>query len=162
MLRNLQKERAAFERFCVGWWLGSVVLCLLAAVWVAGCSKSGRATFTPAITSPVAQAVVYLDAIRWVNGDPVNRYYVTVADTHSMEPYFTSHSVPLCLHYTGQPVPNGTVAIFNRGDAPRVLHVMSDQTATDAYMSGANNHNSDGWFPKSKIEGIVVGQLYLP
>ena len=79
-----------------------------------------------------------------------------------MEPFFTSRSVPLCVRYAGQQLGNGTVAIFNRGDHPRVIHVISAQNATHFYMSGYNNHNSDGWYPKTSVEGFVVGQLYLP
>lgn len=144
------------------WFVCGVMLGLLLGT-LAGCSKpSGAATFTPAITSPLPVGNVIADAAAWAQRDPGVRYYATVADTHSMEPFFTSKSVPLCLRYTGQPIPNGTVAIFNRGDAPRVIHVVSDQTADSVYMSGYNNHDSDGWFPKTRIEGFVVGQLYAP
>lgn len=126
---------------------------------MAGCSKSPN-TFTPAVTSPVAADVI-TDAAIWSAANP-SRYFVTVADTKSMEPFYTSKSVPLCVRYSGQHLPNGTAAIFDRGDVKRVLHVISAQNETHFYFSGYNNHNSDGWFLKSKTEGFVVGQLYLP
>ena len=141
----------------------SLSLCLY-GVLLGSCSKqpAGVATFTPVIASPLSASRVLSDAAAWVGSDPANRYFVTVANTHSMEPFFTSRSIPLCLRYTGQALPNGTVAIYNRADAPRVIHVISDQTADSVYMSGANNHDSDGWYPKKSIEGFAVGQLYSP
>ena len=141
----------------------AIVLGLLSSVlWFGGCSKA-PATFTPAITSPVPADKVLADAITWAAADPAHRFVSTVADTHSMEPFFTNHSVVLCLRYQGQPIPNGTVAIYRFSDAfPRVMHVISDQTADSVYMSGANNHDSDGWYPKKSIEGFAVGQLYSP
>ncbi len=162
-LHPMKRGRSARTIF----WIGVALFALFVAAMsplalLGGCSKSSPATFTPAIASPIPLAAVLVSAIQWTQGDPEARFYATTADTHSMEPFFTSHSIPLCVRYTGQQVPNGTVAIFNRGDLPRVMHVISDQTADSVYMSGYHNHNSDGWFKKSAIEGIVVGQLYAP
>lgn len=156
---TMSPPRESFHRFALGCWIAAMVAVALLSPY--GCSKA-PSTFTPAITSSVPAVVVLNDAARWAAADPSNRYFATTANTHSMEPFFTNHSVPLCMRYTGQPIPNGTVAIFNRGDQPRVMHVVSDQTADSVYMSGYNNHASDGWFPKTRIEGLVVGQLYLP
>lgn len=126
-----------------------------------GCSKN-PSTFIPAISTPLISSVVLDDAANWVKVDPVNRYFVLVADTHSMEPFFTDKSVPLMVKYTGQKIVNGTVVDYNRGDLPHVFHVVTDQMDGSVYMAGYNTHNSDGWFKYSAINGIVVGQLYLP
>lgn len=136
--------------------LGALAVCTIIA-----CSKSGPSTFTPAITSPLSAERVRADAQAWAQADLANRFLANVEDTHSMEPFFTNRSLPLCVRYTGQAVPNGTVAIVAR-DGLHVIHVVADQTADAVFTSGYNNHASDGWTPKSRIEGIVVGQLYLP
>lgn len=80
-----------------------------------------------------------------------------------MEPVISSHSLILALKYHGQPFANGAVLDFARDpDHPHVLHVAADQTADSVYMSGYNNHNSDGWYPKTTINHVMEGQLYLP
>ena len=136
-------------------------LTLLAlAVLAVGCRR--KSTFTPAPYTPDAQSSVVLDAGQWAAKDPANRYWDIPSATGSMRPFITEKHIVLMRRYSGQPFPNGAVVIFNRGDSPRVLHVVSDQNADSVYMSGANNHDSDGWFPKTSIEGFVVGQLNLP
>lgn len=148
------------------WLMVSILLVTFAVTWKVA-KMSGEiklpATFIPTTTSYyTSTALVWEDAARWVGNDPL-RYTTPVSpDSSSMKPFFDSHSLPLCIKYVGQPIPNGTVVIFNRGDIPRVMHVVSDQTKDSVYMSGVNNHHADGWFLKSTIEGFVVGQLYLP
>lgn len=141
------------QRFCIG-----LTLILV------GCSKSPQPTFIPLVSSPVITGRTPVeDALIWVETDPVHRFAALVADTHSMEPFFTSKSLPLCIRYAGQELPNGTVAIYNHDPAHQhVIHVIADQNADSFYFSGYNNRTSDGWFKKSTCEGFVVGQLYLP
>ena len=161
-MKLTSQQRTALSGFC-SVMVGLALLALF--VWIAvvngGCAKQPT-TFTPAIGSQLPIGTVLLDAAHWSQADPANRYYATTANTHSMEPFFTSKSVTLCVRYTGQLLQNGQVVIYNRGDAPRVLHVVSAQTDESVYMSGYNNHDSDGWFKRTTIEGIVVGQLYSP
>lgn len=134
---------------------------LVVILFIAGCSKSPN-TGVPTVIATLPSAQVYADAQRWAGTDP-ERYFVTVADTHSMEPLFTSKSLPLCIKYTNQVLPNGAVAIYKFSDAlPHVIHRITAQNADSFYFSGDNNHGSDGWHPKKSVQGFVVGQLYLP
>lgn len=133
----------------------------LTLLLVAGCSKQ-PSTFTPTLTPPDGtRAAVIVDAAMWAAGNP-DRYYAAVADTHSMEPIINKNSVVLCVRNTGQSIRPGLVAVFNRGDTPRVLHTIAAVSGDSAYFSGYNNKSSDGWFPRSSIEGFVVGQLFAP
>jgi hypothetical protein len=127
---------------------------------LSACSK--QATFTPSPRSSESVTTVTRDAHDWVASDPANRFWSGVKPTGSMKPFVDEHTLALCLRYKGQEIPNGSVVIYNRGDIKRVIHVVSDQNADSVYMSGYANHDSDGWFPKSSIEGVMVGQLYLP
>ena len=132
------------------------------ALFVASCGKQAS-TFTPAPRTTDPIMTVRLDAIAWAAQDPAHRFWAEVAPTGSMEPFINEHSLVLCLKYTGQPLPNGTVAIYRYSAAlDHVIHVVSDQNETSVYMSGYANHDSDGWHQKSSIEGFMVGQLYLP
>lgn len=126
---------------------------------VAACSRQDA--FVPKPRSVSTTDSVYADAVTWARADQ-SRYVASVAATHSMEPFVNEHSLVLMVRYSGQPIQTGAVVEFDRGDALRVLHVVTDQTETDAYLSGYNNHISDGWYAKSRIHGIMVGQLYLP
>lgn len=152
--------REAAHRWLAGAGLG-LWLALFAVCCGAGCGRSAP-SFTPAPRSPETLDRVQLDAALWAARDPENRFWAPVAATHSMEPVINEHSLVLCLRYRGQPFANGAVLVYDRGDNPRVLHVVADQTADAVYMSGYNNHDSDGWFPKASISGIVVGQLNTP
>lgn len=130
-------------------------------VALSGCSKQAG-SFTPAMRAFGSADTVYADAVAWSVAQP-GRYWANVAPTHSMEPVINEHSVILCVRYTGQTFANGAVAVINEGPAyPHVLHVVADQSGDSVIMSGYNNGRSDGWFPKKNIEGLVVGQLYLP
>ena len=138
---------------------------ILGVLALAGCGKPGTGgnTFTPAPRAISQTAAdVAADATRWAAAAPGVRGWSWVAPTGSMEPFFNEHGILLFVRYTGQPLVPGAVAIFNRGDAPRVVHVVSVVRGESVYMSVFANRASDGWFPKSAIEGLVVGQLYLP
>lgn len=137
-------------------------LSIAAVLFLAACSRDGRDTFTPKPRA-VAQtaADVAADATRWASVSP-ERGWSWVAPTGSMEPFFNEHGILLFQRYTGQPLSPGAVCIFNRGDVARVVHVVAAVRERDVYMSGYANRASDGWYPKASIEGVVVGQLYLP
>jgi hypothetical protein len=78
-----------------------------------------------------------------------------------MEPFVNEHSVTLMVRYTGQVLPNGSVVQFRRSaEHPNVLHTVVEQNATHFYLSGYANKHSDGWFPKTAVAGVMVGQLY--
>lgn len=142
----------------------AVALAVLILAVAFGCSKREPATFTPSPRSTDALAVIKQDAQVWANYDLRRRYWAEVAATGSMKPFIDEHSIVLCRRYvSGQELPNGSVVIYRYSDAlPRVLHVVSDQNDTHVYMSGYANRASDGWQPKTAIEGVVVGQLYTP
>lgn len=130
---------------------------------MASCSRGpDGSTFVPAPRA-VKQTVtdVAVDAARWASASP-DRGWSWVAPTGSMEPFFNEHGILLFVRYSGEELRPGMVAIFNRGDVPRCVHVITAVRDTHVYMSGYANRNSDGWFPKTSIEGLVVGQLYLP
>lgn len=144
-------------------WLALSSLTLGAlSLWSVGWSK--RPTFTPAPHALGSVTQVVIDGAEWVKRDPVHRYTATVdASDGSMAPVIGERSLLLCVRYTGKTVlRNGSVVIYDRGDKPRVCHTVAEQTDTHVYMSGYVNRRSDGWYPKSRIEGVVVGQLYLP
>ena len=127
-----------------------------------GCSKNPT-TFTPSPRAFATFALVVNDAEMWVNTDPTNRFYGMVAPTNSMQPFVNEHSLVLLVRYTGQPLINGAVVSYHYSDKfSHVLHVVSAQTDDSVYMSGYNNATSDGWKKKTSIEGVLVGQLYLP
>jgi hypothetical protein len=133
-------------------------LWILASLLLAGCGP----TFVPQPHALSSESTVRQDAQAWAIKSP-NRYHTNVAATGSMEPFLNEHSILLVEKYHGQPFKIGAVAIFRHSEAhPRVVHTVSDQNETHVYMSGYANKNSDGWFPKTSIEGFVVGQLYLP
>jgi hypothetical protein len=141
-------------------WL-AIGFALLGAICLCGLTGCGRG-FDPAPRSVDSMQAVYADARAWA-GRGENRYWSAVAPTGSMEPFVNEHSLLLMVKYTGQKLPNGTVASFRRSDDfPNVLHVITDQNETHVYMSGYANKNSDGWFPKTSIHGFMVGQLYTP
>lgn len=133
---------------------------LALVVFLVGCFRE-PSTFTPVQRGVDTTTSVSVDAITWSQRSP-DRGWAIVAPTGSMKPFFDEHSVLLFTKYTGQPLVNGSVVIFDRSDAPNAVHVVADQTPTHVYMSGYNNRTSDGWYPKTRIKGIVVGQLYLP
>ncbi len=132
----------------------------LALLFLCACPKE-KATFMPLPRSLAASTSVIADANAWAAHDP-ERYWLSILPTGSMKPFVDEHSLVLCVRFHGQVIPNGSVAIFNRGDVKRVIHVVSDQNEDSVYMSGYANSASDGWYPKSSVEGIMVGQLYLP
>lgn len=138
----------------------SLVL-LICTLSLAGCADQ-KTSFAPVPYTNVGVEKVRDDAKSWVDNDPDTRYWEHIQPTGSMLPFISHKHIVLLVRYAGQAFPNGATVIFNRGDAPRVIHVAADQTGTHIYVSGFNNHESDGWFPKSSIEGLVVGQLSLP
>jgi len=134
---------------------------ILLVLLLASCSKE-PSTFIPAPRSIATAEQVRADASKWASQD-ANRYWSAILPTGSMKPFVDEHSIALCVRYTGQSLSNGAVVIYRRDTAtPRVIHVVSDQNAESVYMSGYANRQSDGWYPKSSIEGIMVGQFYLP
>lgn len=137
-----------------------VLLVVSWVLFVTGCAKD-PATFIPTPRGTSDGVSVSADAIAWVQRAS-GRGWAIVAPTGSMEPVINQNSVLLWVTYSGQPLRNGAVVVFDRSDAPNCVHVVCDQTPTHVYMSGYANRRSDGWFPKTTIKGIVVGQLYLP
>lgn len=138
-----------------------VTICLLAG-FVAGCGKGEGDAFAPKPFSPLPHTMVVEDAIAWARRAPAERYWADVTPTGSMAPFVTEKNLVLCVRYKGQLFPDGATLVFHRGDQQRVLHVAIAQTETHVKMSGYANERADGWFPKTAIEGILVGQLSLP
>ena len=140
-----------------------LVIGLISVLLILLCSCSRTETpnaFTPAPRATAPQASVEADARLWASVNPANRFWATVTPTGSMEPFINEHSIVLCQRYKGEILPKGSVIVFDRGDTHNVLHVLVDENQDSVYVSGYNNHNSDGWFPKTTIKGFLVGQLY--
>lgn len=141
--------------------IGRTVAVVAAALFLAGCAGQRLPSFVPVPVSSLTAPQVYEDARAWVARDPANREWATVTATGSMKPFIDEFSVVLLERTNAQTkFQIGEPVVFNRGDAPRVLHVIADQTETHVYLSGFNNRQSDRWFPKSSISSRVVGQLY--
>lgn len=84
------------------------------------------------------------------------------AKTNSMAPYIVGGTDYLLLiDYTNQPLAPGMVVVFDRGDAPRTVHMIAEVYGDYVYMSGLNNRRSDGWFHRSKVRQIVTAVLTI-
>ena len=100
-------------------------------------------------TEPVAIYLASVEANR--NGWRISK----VTPTGSMKPLLNGGEYVVGEPYTGQGLHVGMVVIFDRGDTPRVLHMIAVIRGDMVYMSGINNRYSDGWFPKSRILEIA-------
>jgi hypothetical protein len=81
-----------------------------------------------------------------------------VQDTHSMEPVIYGGDV--ALGWVARPDERyqvGMLVIYDRGDAPNVLHEVEAVSGDgkSVFMAGIHNDRSDGWFPVSKVKYII-------
>lgn len=94
---------------------------------------------------------------------PAGAWVEKTGPTNSMGDYVPPGSTIVLRKYNyGEPLKKGTVVVFDRGDYPRVLHVIADEKDNSYYLSGYNNKQSDGWFDRSKVSAVLVAIVRGP
>jgi hypothetical protein len=73
----------------------------------------------------------------------------------SMRPFISSGNLVALEPYLGQPLSPGTIVEYNRGDTPRILHLVVAESPRAVLIDGINNQNSDGWRLKSSVHYIA-------
>lgn len=154
-----QEPWASRERARKRGLIRAIVICAIlgfgavALLFLCGC------TVTPAVTREQLTPAEYGKALGdWVDKDTSHLFMIMTA-TGSMLPLIGETDTPLAFKPTGKTVYRpGMIVRFDRGDCPRVLH-MIDAVSSDnqfVHLTGINNLYSDGWFNRSKIDAVVV------
>jgi hypothetical protein len=86
-------------------------------------------------------------------------------DTKSMWPVLKGGKEQLALErlQPHSPLAVGQIVLFNRGDRMVVHYIAAlSRDGTEAYLTGVNCRNSDGWFSRSRIVWIVREIITAP
>jgi len=85
-----------------------------------------------------------------------------VSHTGSMRPWLNGGELVALAPYRGGYLAPGTVVVFDRGDHPRVIHMVVHDNGRAIYITGINNRWSDGWVSRAAIKSVLVEVIKAP
>lgn len=127
-----------------------------AVLFLAACISASASWPAPRLafyhTTTAAQSWAYANIEARLNGWEIS----TISGaSHSMAPYLHGGDLVLLEPYTGQPLKAGeVVSYYMSAEYPRVLHMVCDVNTRAVYITGTNNHWSDGWVPLWRVRFI--------
>jgi hypothetical protein len=155
-------DRGAKQRAAL--WVVAFLATVVAASLFLGCNDtkaSSRNTGKEKRTSPHSDlSVKEAEGVALLGAVMVNGFWGPISDTGSMEPLLGSNALTVFKPYTGT-LEKGMIVsykhpLFNQN----ILHKVVAVNATHFIPQGIANPHSDGWQPRSSIEGVLIAIVY--
>lgn len=133
---------------------------LLLVAILSGCASypALRQDRNPAPSSSMSREDAIYFSEGWFQSDKLNRRYIDLSNTGSMVPMYDSRTVLWIERLKGKPSRGDVVISYQGGEL--VCHPALEVRGEHAYISGINNHYSDGWIPLSSVQWRVVAAIY--
>ena len=123
-------------------------------------------TSSAAIPSAVVlpQAEIWQRQIAWSRANPSGKVLTMTSlpeygSGNSMRPALQPKDWMFYEAYVGQKLKKQAVLVSLSHCKIPITHFVYDETKTHIYLTGINNRRSDGWIPKTKVMGVLVGVL---